>query len=1274
MTESLKDGNPLWGLFHTLLWSYFLLFFSPTISLLNYFFHLHTDLLLEPELSMNCTPSKSGPFSSSCDGLRSCLTKNMKQITSFITTSPVVSARKSVVFGSPKVAEFYKTLPATNMTPMRREIVRKMFSMQQKDNNEEEEEEEEKEKGEVDNNSNIIDNSDEWDRLTNTSGGSPEQSDGEQSSFSSPLPLPIPGSPAFNKRYYTPDELDISPVRPPLIADATSILRRSPRRSSNISKRFSVDSTISNISNEEVSGTVMLPNSLAELLNQVTTTSNSSSKLNDNKQMKSNNLLKLSDIRSQSPISILKDDCTEELEIDLHSLIHRHHEINILPSLDIEKENEINELEGSMSLSSRNNDSSIYQYSKSSSVPSLGPLLGLSHSGSIEMLSYKNTTDGDLSMSSPMSSVRTNESVVTINEKSSSMIRLDLPTTKNTDLNLDSKVDSDLDLDNSVISMCDGVTVELEVGLQDMMKELNSMKNSKKKSKKMKKRLSLRVKSIPISTSIRTPILKSSDNDISSPWIGDMSIISTIDDDRTAKLENNLVDLMVGVSSSNTGSLPSSPIKFSSEGSPRSFYGATEVVEVEVNNIQEYLAENQLNDVGILENVERERQIDEERSIDISTASTKSSNSAINLRNDSELIMTKQSDKFNNVLTTVRSSDIDYFNLVQGGETYSSYADMSICSAVDHSMDVSILKSSRQSSVAGNAMMQRLHALNAGARLNSLDQCGTPLAATKGSMSIGMKRHSLSINHHLARSVTKMSRASISSGFGSRHVQYGGVKGISQPLVPMGGAVVCSTPLKHDILLTASTPSAIEINNDISNVPESVAKMQKKFPSPINTPLPVPVQVPVFVTVDLLTIFSAVALDTPFDTTESSSLVLQATNIIQNDEEYCTEVRTTVNNIMIDILKVANKEARVEAETIEDMEKLWFDVKPDSDVMKLARTLIEKDEDDTTICSDKIFNMKDMARECKEMSAINWSKFEDKLLAVATTAIEEKNIDVLKKITEKKQLNTDNNIRNKQNNIISVTKLEGRMKLKALQNILKNTRNNLDESANELRSLQENVSNNLEFKKDFMIAMIVEKEKNEKELQMIINKEKSDLELIEKRTAHELLTAKKELSNIKQNLGLLNRLTYCRVLTYQSNCIEIEAVLSTKLRVQILFYLSLDKRANKLIVDGAHVDLKYIDPSGLSGKTITFDPNNRENWDSDTMLANAYFLDVLCSDDVSGPLSEEVLSKVTHPSDIPSIMQKVRTLLLSPTVLYIVLYVIILPKSITRLKKTDTLE
>ena len=1011
--------------------------------------------------SIENTPSKMGVVTSSRKGLRSCLTKGSKPSATMVPMSPMASARKNVVFGPPKVAEFFKTSPATNMTPMRKETASRMFSMKQKEDDDEEVP--------------GADNSDEWDRLTNTSGGSPEPSDDGLS------PLPVPGSPAFNKRYYAAEQ-ETSPVRPPLIANTTSILRRSPRRLSTSSqspsspRRSSIASATSLAS--EVTGTVML----------------------------------------------------------------------LCPS----RENKIE---------------AAFDFLDSSSHSSTGP----SFLETILMAKEVSVSE-EVSLSSPMSSVRSNESVLSFRRNSSSMKKLDMSTASQWEEN------------TSQMSNRDGATVELEERLQDMIEEITTTSRGKKT--KGKKRMSLRGRSTPV------PAPKYVAAAMASPWVGDMSVIDSIDDDHTARLEENLGDIMSGSTSSAEDTM-SSPPALCEE--------STHVDAPEAESVPELM---------------EVQEMEVECSINISTASTKSFDSAhLDSSISSEVVVIQQTNKFIGDAPASRTSDIGYLNLVQGADAYCSFADVSICSAADRSMNTSVVRANRLSTTEGKAMMQRLAALNAGARLNSLDQCGTPLAA-KGTMSIGMKRHSLSVNHRLAKSSTKRPRASVSGPISSRHFQIADVNE-STNLAP-----IISTPSKSVTLLTATTPLA----DPMTPIPSAP-------PSALKSPEPL-------AQVELVSVFSALALEIPFGNDEHSSSVLAAAQAVMTSEEYDPKVRSVVSAILVDILMVANKEAKAEAESMEEMQRMWSEVPGDSDVMKVARSLLTVSQADT----DEVTSMKAIAQQCREYSTVNWARFEDKLLAVATATVEARNLEVLELLKQKKSKAAETAMalmKSRRAAVSSASMLVGRAQLKALQADLMNARIQLDSSADNLRDLQEEVSVSLELKKDQMIAMVEQREATARDIILMEENEKAKLALVESEALEGIRLVEKSLHEVKQSVGLLNRLTYCRAVTYQSTCIEVEAVLSARLRVQVMFNLSLDQGTDRLSVDGTHVELKYVDTSESRSAVAI----KQGDWDSETKFANAYFIDVMCSDEISGPLSESMLTLVACPADIPPTLQRVSDLI-----------------------------
>jgi hypothetical protein len=1035
-------------------------------------------------------------------GLRSCLSSRTKAVVPLSAHSPTAMAKRNVVFGSPKVAEFNKTSPATNMTPMRKEVASRMFSMTLKEGEEEK-----------------ADNSDEWDRLTNTSGGSPNQSEDEMS------PLPVPGSPAFNKRYYASD-----PDSPASIVAEYSSVRRSPRKksiSSTSSRQSSAECDISMTS--QATGTVDLPKSLSELVATVECVKNKNKK--NEKAFVAPKVVRQAAVTMSTDVSCSsRDDQTEELEVDLHSLIHSNRMDCPMSDVD-ESRDQDQDLSGSSVLMK---GVDVSQSSDTSSVPSLGPLLGLypsQGSGAYSTVGA-GSRGGENSNYSPVADGLTD----TLAPSAESPV-------KQADVSTASWDDNTSQICAAANTSVDGegLTVELEVGLQDLMDVMGSPApvGKKMKGKKTKKRKPLRT---------ATPSLKYAavevTSEVTSPWVGDMSVISAVDDDRTERLEGNLGDLMSGVAS------PSQCDERDSSLWPQD---------------QE---QEQANCPGSQEMMEPDR------SINLSTASTKSVGSA-DLRqsmNEEDDVVTLQQG--------LRSSDIDYLNLVSGpaGESF-NFADVSVLSTLDRSMDTSTAHN-RLSSVEGMNMMRRLSALNAGARLNSLEQCGTPLAA-KGSMSIGMKRHSLSVTRHMAQSSSKRSRASVSGPSPC-------------PLAP------------RPTFLSSLRPSAL--SEDLESTPHSIAPA-------VSEPLEVTAEVEVaaaepcrtqsppypYQDTTMMSTTNEVQQG-PYSSPSSSSVIPEEGNPHSEPESSHVEVAAEES-----VIQCGERESKVEAES--DMCPLA------DDTDETEEQATQEDQEECTIQEIEVESVPMPVEDATAAAVADSARLE------AERALEQS----VREATATALLLSKRRER---------ANMAGRVQLKALQTQLKAAREQLDRSAEELRVLQKEIFVIQESKKDFMVSLVEQREAADRDSTILQEKERAEASLAEFKAAAEIQAAEKEYLAVKQGVGLLNRLTHCKVLSYQSTCIEVEAVLSPNLRVQVLFTLSMDKTNGVLSVDGTHVDLKYVTDSSPSGRIHN----------SETALASAYFTDILCSEKVQGPLSEGYLSLVAYPADIPAAMQRVSAL------------------------------
>ena len=1105
-------------------------------------------------------------------GLRSCLASRTKPTLAHHQASPSLSLsvglpiKKNVVFGSPKVAEFHRTSPATNMTPMRKEVASRMFSMNQK-NVEEEANEDEKEKEtdadkgkEKENKVNEMDNSDEWDRLTNTSGGTGGQSDDEMS------PLPAPGSPAFSKRYYAAADPD-SPAS--IVAEYTH-MRRSPRRKSNSPHRMSllaepasasrpasraVPASVSatpmdcNMSmTSEATGTVNLPGTLSELM--------ATADLSDVKQAAPRQAAVMQrsaryETRSLDVSLASCDDQTEELEIDLHSLIHRNTQKNTSAS-DLDVSRDVSRSGSALLPGGRD----VSHFSESS-LPSLGPLLGLfdapyndlsvqaGQSEAAKEEGRERFLENESSLSSPMSHLGPNGSSVSLADPTASLSPSGYAAAGSSNI---IKSNSSMISNTTSNSVDDGgVTVELEGRLEDLMNGIGSpavigRKSKAKKSKK--KRAPLRV---------ATPSVTYAAPEVSSPWAGDMSMISTVDDDHTERLEGTLCDLVSSVAPS----------------SGRGMHGNAQ------DNFKQWADDNDGGDDCDGDTFGGPGARD--CSVDPSVASPKDKSSPLqahNTHNDIDLDLDfsmRCAEEEDNTRTIknppIRSNDVDYLNLMSGG---GGLADMSVCSVMDRSMDMSTARAGKLSTLEGMAMMRRLSVLNAGARINALDQCGTPLAA-KGSMSIGMKRHSLSVTQHLAQSHSKKHRASVSDPFrAARAALFATSLHLPVPSESSSSPVTSAMPVETAIASTHEQGC----NTPMQSMSKGEAIISGAIPAlSFSSPIP------------------AVA--------RSPMEVVEHEHIVQDVES--PYIEATVDDVVL-------QETHQEDETSNSEEVACFEVRMSLESAVEAQSEGRGDADANA------------SPTCSYIAQSNTVDEEDVNSECAAWSEVEANTHILASTSERTNAN-----------------IAGKIQLRDLRLKIVEARRQLDSCEQNLHALQSEVSAILESKKDQAVSLLEQRVEEDRACALRKDREAAEMEIMKNAAASELLSVEKTYLTSKQGVGLLNRLTYCRVLSFLSSVIELEAVLSLKLRVQLLFHLSSHGGAGKLIVDGTHVDLKYTDagPVSAASRADTY-------WDRETILANIFFSDVMCSETVQGPLSEGLLSLVLCPADVPAVMRRVR--------------------------------
>ncbi|KAJ1443977.1 hypothetical protein B484DRAFT_441336 [Ochromonadaceae sp. CCMP2298] len=129
------------------------------------------------------------------------------------------------------------------------------------------------------------------------------------------------------------------------------------------------------------------------------------------------------------------------------------------------------------------------------------------------------------------------------------------------------------------------------------------------------------------------------------------------------------------------------------------------------------------------------------------------------------------------------------------------------------------------------------------------------------------------------------------------------------------------------------------------------------------------------------------------------------------------------------------------------------------------------------------------------------------------------------------------------------------------------------------------------------------------------------------------LQGARQLQETTLQVDIVNKLTYCRVTTFQSDCICVTAQLSAEVAAKLVFHVSktypsistsspTSAASAVLSISNIEVDLE-ISPSPASH------------------LASAYFATIMCSDALQGPLSSTVLSRVEAPGQIPPLLRAI---------------------------------
>ena len=196
-----------------------------------------------------------------------------------------------------------------------------------------------------------------------------------------------------------------------------------------------------------------------------------------------------------------------------------------------------------------------------------------------------------------------------------------------------------------------------------------------------------------------------------------------------------------------------------------------------------------------------------------------------------------------------------------------------------------------------------------------------------------------------------------------------------------------------------------------------------------------------------------------------------------------------------------------------------------------------------------------------------------------------------------------------------------RTEIEALQGKIRAARSALEASKQTLHDVGSETSSLLESHKDRMVSLAAGRDRS-----ATANAEAAVLQRMQQQD-ESLYAARRAVDDVRLMVGVVNRLTYCRATSYTSSSIDVEALLCASLKVALSFSLAQDG-VGRLVVTGVHVELE---------KTERIDgiPDREQD------LAEAFFSQVLCNDDIDGALSPRALERVAVPADVPVALQKV---------------------------------
>jgi len=343
-----------------------------------------------------------------------------------------------------------------------------------------------------------------------------------------------------------------------------------------------------------------------------------------------------------------------------------------------------------------------------------------------------------------------------------------------------------------------------------------------------------------------------------------------------------------------------------------------------------------------------------------------------------------------------------------------------------------------------------------------------------------------------------------------------------------------------------------------------------------------------------------------------------------------------VASAIIELLKAAVEEAKAVPADLEGLAVEWAGAPPSVAASVAAAVASENRRPGSSF-------LPSLASSCRALCTKRWGVWEGHLLDIGTEALQSRieairgNINAIhaqrdRLLEQECEMNDASKI--------ALRKAEN----DAMQARIRSSRAALEASKSQLAAVGEATSAIIESHRGHVVGLADEAAKH--------TAFKAEAAILARMQRHEdsLLEAHRGVDRVRTLVDVVNRLTFCRTRSYTTSGIEIEVSLSSLLRATIMFHVAAQDReamapelglggaggVPSLVVSHTSVEIEKTERAGGSSSSASF---NLEECERD--LAEAFFVQVLCNDEIDGPLSMRSLERVMEPKDIPVAMRRV---------------------------------